>query len=131
MLPKLRSIYAKWDILLFVAILLIILLIRYNVEILDGSMYNQKVRNVENASLVRGTGGTEGCQGSKKQKIVFLKTHKVGKCFLKKIILFVFLIFQCASSSLQNIFFRFGEKYELNFVLPYGGHQLYGKYHSI
>ena len=80
MLPKLRSIYAKWDILLFVTILLIILLIRYNVEILDGSMYNQQVRNVENASLVRGT-GTEGCQGSKKQKIVFLKTHKVGKCF--------------------------------------------------
>ena len=35
-------------------------------------------------------------------KIVYLKTHK------------------CASSSLQNIFLRFGEKRNLNFVLPKG-----------
>ena len=33
-------------------------------------------------------------------KIVYLKTHK------------------CASSSLQNIFLRFGEKRNLSFVLP-------------
>ena len=37
-----------------------------------------------------------------KTKIVYLKTHK------------------CASSSLQNIFLRFGEKRNLNFVLPKG-----------
>ena len=35
--------------------------------------------------------------------------------------------FQCASSSLQNIFLRFGEKYSLNFAVPRAGHQLYGK----
>ena len=64
MLPKLRSIYAKWDILLFVAILLIIILIRYNVEILDGSEFNMLARNVENASLVRDAEDTEGTEGT-------------------------------------------------------------------
>ena len=38
-----------------------------------------------------------------KTKIVYIKTHK------------------CASSSLQNIFLRFGEKRNLSFVLPKGG----------
>ena len=43
---------------------------------------------------------SEKCQ--EKTKIVYLKTHK------------------CASSSLQNIFLRFGEKRNLSFVLPKG-----------
>ena len=42
--------------------------------------------------------GEGECQ--EKTKIFFLKTHK------------------CASSSLQNIFLRFGEKRNLSFVLP-------------
>eukprot|EP00092_Neocalanus_flemingeri_P102812 GFUD01131520.1.p1 GENE.GFUD01131520.1~~GFUD01131520.1.p1 ORF type:complete len:397 (+),score=109.33 GFUD01131520.1:40-1230(+) len=44
----------------------------------------------------------------KKMKIVYLKTHK------------------CASSSLQNIFLRFGERHNLNFVLPNSGYQIGG-----
>ena len=44
------------------------------------------------------------CQ--EKTKIFFLKTHK------------------CASSSLQNIFLRFGEKRNLSFVLPMRGGNL-------
>ena len=36
---------------------------------------------------------------------------------------------QCASSSLQNIFLRFGEKNNLNFAVPKGGAQLYGERH--
>ena len=48
-------------------------------------------------------------QCNKETKIVFLKTHK------------------CASSSLQNIFLRFGEKNNLNFAIPAGkAHELYG-----
>ena len=34
---------------------------------------------------------------------------------------------QCASSSLQNIFLRFGEKNHLNFAIPRDGAQLYGE----
>ena len=37
-----------------------------------------------------------------RRKVVFLKTHKT------------------ASSTLQNVFFRFGDKYGLNFALPKG-----------
>merc|ERR1719186_104792 len=53
------------------------------------------------------TGGKIQCK--KKLKIVYLKTHK------------------CASSSLQNIFLRFGEKNNLQFVLPRGGYQFGGE----
>ena len=40
------------------------------------------------------------------------------------------LYLQCASSSLQNIFFRFGEKHSLTFVLPNQGGRLGGKNHQ-
>jgi len=48
---------------------------------------------------------SNSCENVK--NIVFLKTHK------------------CASSSLQNIFLRYGEKHNLNFAVPDHGHQLY------
>ena len=60
------------------------------------------------------------------QNIAFLKTHKVG--WIRNII-YLLLRFplKCASSSLQNIFLRFGEKNHLNFAIPRGGAQLYGE----
>ena len=68
---------------------------------------------------------------AKETKIVFVKTHKVHASLKQRINVFTsfcmlfannFLLFQCASSTLQNILFRFGEHNNLNFVLPdYGG----------
>jgi len=46
----------------------------------------------------------------KQTNIVFVKTHK------------------CASSTLQNIFLRFGEAHRLRFLLPATGHQLPGRF---
>ena len=68
----------------------------------------------EKVSEVSGRVGQEDNEDTCQEvrRIVFLKTHK------------------CASSSLQNIFFRFGEKQKLNFVLPQTGHILKSKKRS-
>ena len=60
------------------------------------------VANIEYnvVEFVQEDASSEECR--EETKIVYLKTHK------------------CASSSLQNIFLRFGEKRDLNFVLPMG-----------
>ena len=59
-------------------------------------------------------GPAAGEQGActKHTVVGFLKTHK------------------CASSSVQNIFMRFGLKNELNFALPMSGNYV-GRYYSI
>ncbi|XP_003739910.1 galactosylceramide sulfotransferase [Galendromus occidentalis] len=44
----------------------------------------------------------------KREHIYFMKTHK------------------CASSSVQNVFFRYGDKHNLTFVLPPGGTNYFG-----
>lgn len=64
-------------------------------------------------------------QCQKQKNIVFLKTHKVKRT-VTKIISLTSISFQCASSSIQNIFLRFGEKNDLNIVVPRMGHQLLG-----
>jgi len=88
----------------FLAIILII----YSLALLhDRFHFDQYARNFLEKSLNAQSLFAKKCD--KVNKVVFLKTHK------------------CASSSLQNIFLRFGEKHNLNFALPRGGgHQFYG-----
>ena len=70
----------------------------------------------------------ENCTAT--QKIVFLKTHKVT-IIVAHSINGQLNVFQCASSSLQNIFLRFGEKHNLNFALPIKGGSFTGKLHLV
>ena len=103
-------------------------------------------RNViQNSSRNADSSPSKNCE--KKKNIVFLKTHKVSReasnkfrifhCIVSSLTHFVttlptggflMLLVQCGSSSLQNIFLRFGEKNNLNFAIPRrGSHQLYGQ----
>lgn len=69
-------------------------------------IYNEYQYKTLLKRLLLGIQNTPKCD--KVENVVFLKTHK------------------CASSSLQNIFLRYGEKNQLNFAVPKSGHQLYG-----
>ena len=78
------------------------------------------------SSAVTGRGEADlNCAAAR--KIVYLKTHKVGEGNSKHFSSFIlYFRWQCASSTLQNIMFRFGEKNNLTFVLPNVGGNLGG-----
>ena len=57
--------------------------------------------------------------------LFFLETILRQKFLIDGIL--TYFVLQCASSSMQNIFFRFGERNHLNIVLPRGGYHIGSK----
>ena len=84
----------------FMLTALCVILMLQTIHLYIGRLDNCKRENAQRATKQSAKMIIEDNLCLPRRKVIFLKTHKT------------------ASSTLQNVFFRFGDKYGLNFALP-------------